>query len=58
MFCFRMPQHMLQSMIPCELQLPSAGSIEAAPNHDATTTRLDCRHNYNGTVKQAVATDD
>ena len=26
-----------------ELQLPSAGSIEAAPNHDATTTRLDCR---------------
>ena len=43
MFCFRMPQHMLQSMIPCALQLPSAGSIEAAPNHDATTTRLDCR---------------
>ena len=26
-----------------ELQLPSAGSIEAAPNHDATTTGLDCR---------------
>ena len=26
-----------------ELQFPSAGSIEAAPNHDATTTRLDCR---------------
>ena len=26
-----------------ELQSPSAGSIEAAPNHDATANGLDCR---------------
>ncbi len=41
-FCFRMSQYMLESMFPLnELQLPS--SSHAAPDHDATTTMLDCR---------------
>jgi len=43
MFCFRMSQYMLKSMFPSMKLSTSTSSTHAAPDHDATTTMLDCR---------------
>ncbi len=42
-FCFIMSQYMLESMFPSMNLSSSTSSTHAAPDHDATTTMLDCR---------------
>ncbi len=43
-FWFRMSQYMLESMVPSmNRSSPVAATLTQAPDHDATTTMLDCR---------------